>query len=246
MDPREGIALDGTIVTGARRDGVPAPFEPLLAKAAASIGDASLYVYGSVANGTARIPESDVDLLAIGLAANRAAALGAALSERFGELCRAVEVAAAVPGDFAGDGDEAYGGRVFLRHYCVHVAGPDPAVGLPAYPADIDAARGFNGDIGRHVAGWREALAAGAEPAELGRRAARKALLAAAGLVSVREGIWTTDREVAAGRWGGSAGRLLLWSRGVDLPDVTALRHALGGVVAAIAAAFEKEIGFWG
>jgi uncharacterized protein len=55
-DPEEGVAADGTIRTGARRDRVPAAFEPVLADAVAFLGDsgASLYVYGSVANGTVR------------------------------------------------------------------------------------------------------------------------------------------------------------------------------------------------
>jgi hypothetical protein len=37
-DPWEGVAADGSIVTGARRCRVPAAFEPVLADAAASLG----------------------------------------------------------------------------------------------------------------------------------------------------------------------------------------------------------------
>jgi uncharacterized protein len=64
-DPWEGVATDGTIETGADRSRVPAAFEPVLADAAdfASGCGASLYVYGSVANGTVRPGLSDVDLL---------------------------------------------------------------------------------------------------------------------------------------------------------------------------------------
>jgi uncharacterized protein len=62
------MAADGTIVTGARRWPVPAAFEPVLADAAASIGEsgASPYAYGSVAVGTVRPGSSNVDLLSIG------------------------------------------------------------------------------------------------------------------------------------------------------------------------------------
>lgn len=44
-DPQEGVAADGTIVTGADRSRVPAPFEPLRADAVALAGGcgASLY-----------------------------------------------------------------------------------------------------------------------------------------------------------------------------------------------------------
>jgi hypothetical protein len=108
-DPDEGVAADGTIRTGAHRDQVPSAFEPVLADAVAFAGDsgASLYVYGSVATGTARPPSSDVDLLSIDL--REAAVLGQRLSARYADRCRGVEVAAAA--DFAGDTDAAYGGR---------------------------------------------------------------------------------------------------------------------------------------
>jgi Nucleotidyltransferase domain len=68
-DPGEGVAADGTIRTGARQGRVPAAFEPVLADVVALLGGsgASLYVYGSVATGTARPRSSDVDLLSIGL-----------------------------------------------------------------------------------------------------------------------------------------------------------------------------------
>ena len=150
-DPREGVAADGTIVTGADRSRVPAAFEPVLADAVALAGDrgASLYVYGSVANGTVRPGLSDVDLLSVGLA--DPPGVGRVLSARYAELCRGVEVSPATAADLAGDSDSAYGFRVFLRHYCVHLAGPDPSAAFPAFPADVRAARGFN-EIGRaHV-----------------------------------------------------------------------------------------------
>jgi uncharacterized protein len=91
-DPDEGVAADGTIRTGAHRDRVPAGFEPILTDAVALLGEsgASLYVYGSVATGTARPPSSDVDLLSIGLP--DAAILGQHLSARYAGRCRGVEV----------------------------------------------------------------------------------------------------------------------------------------------------------
>jgi hypothetical protein len=65
-DPREGVAAD--------------------AVALASDCGASLYVYGSVANGTVRPGLSDVDLLSVGLA--DPPGLGRILSARYAELCR--------------------------------------------------------------------------------------------------------------------------------------------------------------
>jgi len=103
-DPDEGVAAAGTIRTGARRDRVPAIFEPVMTDAVAFAGKsaagtsapASLYVYGSVANGTARPGSSDVDLLSIDLP--DAFLLGQRLSARYAGICRGVEGAGFTPG----------------------------------------------------------------------------------------------------------------------------------------------------
>ena len=255
-DPGEGVAADGTIRTSAQRWRVPAAFEPVLADAGGSLGDsgASLYVYGSVATGTACPGSSDVDLLSIGLA--DAAIIGQRLSARYASLCRGVEIAAAEAADLDGEDDSAYGFRVFLRHYCVHLAGPDPAAALPpAFPADARAARGFNGDITQHHRRWRqrlesEAIAAG----PLGARVARKTLLAVAGLVSVHDHTWTTDRSRAARRWSelepslaAPLSQLLSWARAERHPELEEVRRALAadGIVAAVAEHFRGLIGLW-
>jgi hypothetical protein len=254
-DPQEGVAADGTIVTGADRSRVPAPFEPLLADAVALAGEcgASLYVYGSVANGTVRPGLSDVDLLSVGLA--DPPGLGRVLSARYAELCRGVEVSAATAADLAGDYDAAYGWRVFLRHYCVHLTGPDPGAAFPAFPADARAARGFNGDIALHYQRWRQALGSGTAGEDLlGVRAARKTLLAVAGLVSIRDQTWTTDRARAARRWGeiepdlaAPLGALLSWATGERRPSSEEVQLALAGdgVVAAVVDRFASLIGLW-
>ncbi len=45
-----------------------------------------------------------------------------------------------VPGKLRAEGDEAYGNRVFLRHYCLPLAGPDRLRGTAAFRADARAA----------------------------------------------------------------------------------------------------------
>ena len=254
-DPDEGVAADGTIRTGAHRDRVPAAFEPVLNDAVVLLGDraASLYVYGSVANGTARPGSSDVDLLSIDLPDPVSA--GHRLTARYADICRGVEVEAATAGDFAGDTHAAYGYRDFLRHYCVHLAGPDPATALPAFPADARAARGFNGDLGQHLRRWRQAMESAAVAADLlGVRAARKTLLAVAGLVSVRDHTWTTSRSRAARRWGalepGLAAQLSLlhaWAERKRRPSREEVERALDdvGIVSAIVERFSSLIGLW-
>jgi hypothetical protein len=254
-DPDEGVAADGTIRTGARRDKVPATFEPVLADAVAMIGraEASLYVYGSVANGSARPGSSDVDLLSIDLPG--AATMAQRLSARYADRCRGVEIAEASAADVAGDSDAGYGSRVFLRHYCVHLAGPDPSAALAAFPADARAARGFNGDVGQDLEQWRQDLEAGKVAADLvGVRAARKTLLAVAGLVSVHDHTWTTSRSRAVRRWSeldpGLAqqlGLLASWADRERGPALDEVQRSLAddGVVAAIVARFASLVGLW-
>lgn len=255
IDPREGIAPGGTIVTGVARSRVPGSFESLVAAAVEELsvrGHVSLYLYGSVATGQAQPGRSDLDLLAVGLNREDARTVTTGLVESFPGLCRGVEIAVADAGDLVGESDEAYGLRVFLRHYCVHLCGPDLGGHLPAFRADALAARGFNGDIAQHAHRWRSDLDGGSDPQVVGRRLARKTLLATAGLVSIHDGSWTTDRGTAARRWGeihpelaDDLTALLAWSEGTDLPDARALQRAVDVVVPGVVAAFERLIGVW-
>ena len=255
-DQIEGVTSLGTIQTGASRDRVAEVFDPVLEAAVLASriadSDSSLYLYGSVATGRAQRGLSDVDLLAVGLPSAEAAEIARALSARFSGLCRAVEVAAAQESDFWGDSDEAYGGRVFLRHYCVHLVGPDLHSELPDFPAGVLAARGFNGDIAQHAQRWRMLLDDGCDVAPLSRRLARKCLLAVAGLVSVHDDTWTTDRTTATARWAeiepalaDDLYMLLLWSSQAATHHREPVEAALDGIVAQIVVGFEASIGLW-
>ena len=94
--------------------------------------------------------------------------------------------------------------------------------------------------------------AAGDEPGRLGRRLARKTLLAVAGLVSIHDGTWTTDRALAAYRWaeiepdlGPGLHALLAWSDGLVLPGRQVVQHMLDSTTPRITAAFARTIGLW-
>lgn len=252
-DPREGLTSEGLIRTGADRSRIGASYRWLLQRATDLItaeGDEiGVYLYGSVSNGTARLPHSDVDLLTIGL--DPAAEIADVLSMEFGHICRSVGIAAASPGDFVGDSDEAYGNRVFLHHYCIHLTGPDHDAATAGFPGDQRAARGFNGDIAQHMQRWRDAFP-GTDPAALGRRVARKTLLAVAGLVSVHDSTWTTDRTIAAERWSKvhpelaeGLASLSAWSAGDGVADASELANQLDHTAERIVTSFETDIGLW-
>ena len=254
-DAREGLSASGIIVTGACRDRVAAAFEPVVESAVdrvRQVSAGSLYLYGSVATGAAVRGSSDVDLMTVGVPRSEAEAIGRELSGAFTGVCRGVEVGVVEPDDYVGDSDEAYGNRVFLRHYCVHLAGPDGRASLPDFLGDVRAARGFNGDLARHSERWREAIDHGDDASALGRRLARKTLLAMAGLVSVHDNCWTTDRAVAAKRWpaidpstGEGVKTLTRWADGHDVTTGKDIYDALNGIVASTTAAFAASIGLW-
>nr|WP_255480053.1 hypothetical protein [Quadrisphaera sp. RL12-1S] len=213
-------------------------------------------LYGSVATGQARPPGSDVDVVVVGVPRAAATSVGEDLSERFRGVAREVALGAAQLADLEGDDDEAHGNRVFLRHYCVLVAGDDVTAGWSPFPAD---ARGFNGDIATCLVRWRregggESRLDRPQAAALGRRVARKTLLAAAGLVSVHDATWTTDRTTGAHRWaevdpavGDDLRELLAWAEGASSATGAEVRRVLGvhGAVQRVADAFRDRIGLW-
>lgn len=254
-DPREGLNDDGTIRTGACRERVPAEFEPIISavmNAFDEVADESseLYLYGSVATGTARAGLSDVDLVAIDVGEEWCREAGRRLSDQFASLCRGVEIGHASRSDYAGGGDEAYGNRVFLRHYCVPLAGQCMVRSSEPFQGDARAARGFNGDIGTRLARW---CAEGGQA----RVVARKTLLAAAGVVSIFDGTWTTDRATAARRWSEiepsherGAEQLAAWADDIGVDDATTAAEldavlSPDGIVANVTDHFAAAIGLW-
>ena len=255
-DPLEGLAESGTIQTGADMTHVADAFRPVHQAASAMIHEwdisASVYAYGSVVTGQAKVGVSDVDLLTIGLPPGDANLIGAELSTRFANVCRGVEIGAAEGGDFVGETDESYGNRVFLRHYCILLAGSDAHRPKHDFAGDRLAARGFNGDIAQHVQRRRSALEADEDAGLVAQRMARKSLLAVAGLVSVHDHTWTTDRETSAHRWSeiepvhhDGLAQLMSWTSTTPDPQVDTVRDVLDGTVEAIVSVFSELIGLW-
>lgn len=254
-DPDEGVDPNGCIRTGARAERIAGPFRSVIDRAVKEVGDAEpkawLAVYGSVATGRAVAPTSDVDLLSVGIERPQAEFISASLSAEFRHVCRSVDVAAGRFDDYHAPTDEGHGNRVFLRHYCVTIAGRPPLENDAPFPADARAARGFNGDIAQHAVRWADAVDS-ADPAELGRRVARKTLLAVAGLVSVRDRTWTTDRTSACHRWSeiepglsDDLAELLDWSDGRRRATRSTVERQLAGPIDTVVQHFDSLIGLW-
>jgi len=171
-DPAEGLTPDGMIRTGASRTRVAAAFEPVLAAAIEAFDQlqarsAELHLYGSVATGMARVNKSDVDLLLVGGSECWARDLSARLTARFTDVCRGVEIGPAPRSAYFGDGDKAYGNRVFLRHYCVPLAAQMRYARRPRFPATCVLPGGSTGTSGFTLRGGGRAPSRGKS---LGRR----------------------------------------------------------------------------
>ena len=141
---------------------------------------------------------------------------------------------------------------MFLRHYCVLLAGSDADRPKHDSAGDRRAARGFNGDIAQHVQRWRNALEADEDAGLVAQRMARQSPLAVAGLVSVHDHTWTTDRETSAHRskriepaHHDGLSKLISWTSTTPAPQVDTVGDVLDGTVEPIVSVFSELIGLW-
>lgn len=233
-DPWEGVDAEGFLTTGASLDRVPAAYRPVLADCVAALTTAygdrldGLYLYGSVATGQARPPDSDLDLLAVTTSTVEGAdAVVAELSDRHRATISGVGLARATVEELSTDAD-----RCFLKHYCVPVAGRDRRPDLPRHRPSRALADGFNADLPAAVTRWESTV--DDDPAGTARRAARRLLLAVATLESVSHATWSTDRGTGAvllaehhPEWTDVVTRALTWSRHAEHPDPVDVQQLL-------------------
>lgn len=207
-DPLEGLAPDGTIVTGSDRSRVPPIYEPLLMEAthqvfALGAGVTSLYLYGSVATGRAVPPASDVDLLAVVADESLVEKVGSVarhLSQRHAALAREVAVGAITVSDLFSETTDGYANRCFLKHYCVLLQGRDLGSEIDPCEGGPELAWAFNHNIASRIATLRDALLRTNSPegvAGVATKIARSVLLACGSLMSIETLTWTTDRARA-------------------------------------------------
>ncbi|MEU6354611.1 nucleotidyltransferase domain-containing protein [Streptomyces sp. NPDC047072] len=183
------------VVSGAR-DRVPGLFGARLH---------SVYLYGSIPRGTARVGISDLDLLVVlrdePTDADREAVrvLGAALDGEFPEIDGAgvlLESRTRVLSDL-----ERYDLGWFVACLCTPLLGDDLAEHLPRYRPDSLLARETNGDLALLLPRWRHRIETATDPAELRRMVrfmSRHLVRTGFTLVMPRWNGWTSDLEEMA------------------------------------------------
>jgi hypothetical protein len=230
-DPDEGVDADGYLVTGASLDRVPPGYQPVIADCVAALTAYpeldGLYLYGSVATGQARPPDSDLDLLALWTSTVDVSAVVTELSTRHGAVVREVGLAEATVDSLAGEADGC-----FLKHYCVPLAGRDRRPELPRCRPSRAVAAGFAGDL---PAVLGSIVDRESDPVTATRKVARQLLLGAATIESVSHATWSTDRDTGVAllsrhhpEWTDVAARALRSSAGLGSGDGVEQLLALG------------------
>lgn len=227
-DPAEGVDAGGYLVTAAGLANVPPAYRPVIADCVAALTAFpeldGLYLYGSVATGRARPPDSDLDLLALWTSTVDASATVAALSARHAAVVREVGLAEASVDSLAEEAD-----RCFLKHYCVPLAGRDRRSDLPRCRPSRALALGFAGDL---PALLRSIVDRAPTQEVAARKVARRLLLGVATIESASHGAWTTDRATGAAllaehhpQWTDVAARAVRMSAGApgDVADLLVL-----------------------
>ncbi len=251
-DRLEGVDADGYIVSGVDleliSEGYRAVLESIVSTVLGAVdGVVAIYLYGSVATGTARQPQSDVDLFVVTRdsgSRDAVAAVAVELSRRYRHFAREVGIAHATMAGLFGDDLDALGGRCFIKHYCLPLYGDDIRARLPRCRPSAAIAWAFNHNVGTAIDEARlrlDAADGGNDVEQVCRRIARKVMLAAASLTSVVTSSWTTDRRCAAAaiaerypEWAEQAAMALDWgSDPTDDPIV--VRAFLDGFAAWIA-----------
>lgn len=205
-DPREGLDENGFITTGADAANLMPPFSAIIEDTVAACSGAlpdlhSLYVYGSTACGTARVGESDLDLVAVLRAEpdhEAVRAVSEQLSRRHSQIVREVALSVATFEQVLADNTDGLAWRCFIRHYCICIAGNDLSRRLQRCRPSAALVAGLTAGTAQVLDTPQRGTNSDADPATLARSAARKLLLTAAAIVSLRSGDWTTDRDRAA------------------------------------------------
>ncbi|MGP4047119.1 nucleotidyltransferase domain-containing protein [Streptomyces sp. 2A115] len=211
-----GLDAQGYIEREGSLGRVPRAFRPVVAAARERLLDVfgprmtSAYLYGSIPRGTARVGRSDLDLLLAlreePTEADRADArtLDDALDKEFPEIDGVGTLLvsrAQVLSDL-----ETYDLGWFVACLCTPLLGEDLAEDLPRYRPDSLLARETNGDLGLHLARWRERIAEAGDSKEaqrpLVRFMSRRLVRTGFTLVMPRWNGWTSDLAEMAEAFG--------------------------------------------
>ncbi|MDP4007877.1 MAG: nucleotidyltransferase domain-containing protein [Candidatus Peregrinibacteria bacterium] len=202
-----GVDKNGFIITEVGLNKVKPVFQKVLNKIKNEVihefGDKiySLYLYGSVATGKARIKSSDLDLLLI-LRRKPTPKIKKDIEEFQDNLSahhlskfRGVGISLTHTNEVKKD---TYGWGCCIKHLCVCLYGENFGKNLPNFKPSKRVAKAFNGDIEKHIKAVLEELKSTHSPQKVSlicSSAMRKIVRTGFCLVMEQEQSWTTDLD---------------------------------------------------
>ncbi|TVQ21724.1 MAG: hypothetical protein EA383_16665 [Spirochaetaceae bacterium] len=213
-------------------ENVTETFRPLLDDAVNRISRllgpemSGLYLYGSVGTGRAVAGRSDIDLLVVLLAepapprCNAIADVARQLEGHHPKVVRSVEIATTWL-DQVLTSRESLGYKVFIKHFCVCIAGDDLSPELPHVPPSPTVCSALNGDAPEVLSElWTrfDRTYDEHERRRLGGAIARKILRTLMSVIAAETELWATGRADIAS--------FIIISYPDLVPDVEFLLHA--------------------
>lgn len=200
-----GVDKNGLIITEVGLNKIKPAFKKVLDtikdEVISKFGDQihSLYLYGSVATGEARIKSSDLDLLLVlhqkptSKIKNEVTVFQNYLTKIHSSTFRDVGISLTHANEVKKD---TYGWGCFIKHLCVCLAGENLGKNLPKFKPSKKVAKAFNGDIEKHIKTVLEQLKSTQNPQEVRvicSGTMRKIVRTGFCLVMEQEQSWTTD-----------------------------------------------------
>lgn len=200
-----GVDKSGFIITEAGLNKIKPAFKKILDKIRGEIVNKfadeihSLYLYGSVATGKARIKSSDLDLLLVlhrkptSKIKNEVTKIQNYLTKEHSSTFRDVGISLTHANEVKKD---IYGWGCFIKHLCVCLAGENLGKNLPKFKPSKRVAKAFNGDIGSRIKTVLKKLKSAHNPQEVCSICSgtmRKIVRTGFCLVMEQEQSWTTD-----------------------------------------------------
>lgn len=200
-----GVDRKGYIVNNAAKKNIDSSYKQLIKEVQSEIKETvgnqmhSLYLYGSVATGNAKIRTSDIDFLLLFHRKPTKKTLAGVknielkFSEKYKKLVREVGISTSYTSEVNKD---KYGLGCFIKHLCILLYGENYSNKFSSFKPSKLVASAFNGDIKKASRTYATKITKTDNPKDIQlfcSQISRKYIRTGFSLVTEREQSWTTD-----------------------------------------------------
>ncbi len=206
-----GIGVDdkGFILEEAKKENIKSPFSELVSEVIKEVLKEfpnkihSIYVYGSVARGKARMYSSDLDVTVV-----MTVKPNKIHKKKYDKISKKLEKKYPFVRDVgfdlgslkeATDKKNYYDWGVWLRHECACVYGPDLGKEFPKYKPSKKVARGLNGDVGEWISKYKKIIKNSNKKSEIKeacKMVTRKMIRSGFSMVCEKEKAWVGKLDI--------------------------------------------------